>query len=110
MTSCGATRASSSKSFRAAPRRPPRSPPRRSPTCASAWASAPPVGRGRYREALMSLATLELDLELFTGPFDLLLALVPREGVALRALTLAELLRPYLDHPHTPAVPALEAA
>jgi segregation and condensation protein A len=49
----------------------------------------------------MSLATLELDLELFTGPFDLLLALVLREEVDLLELPLAEIVLAYLDHLQT---------
>ncbi len=46
----------------------------------------------------MSLATLELDLEVFTGPFDLLLTLVLREEVDLLELALAEVVLAYLDH------------
>jgi segregation and condensation protein A len=46
----------------------------------------------------MSLATLELDLEIFTGPFDLLLTLVLREEVDLLELQLAEVVLAYLDH------------
>ena len=46
----------------------------------------------------MSLAALELDLEVFTGPFDLLLALVLREEVDLLELPLAEIVLAYLDH------------
>ena len=34
----------------------------------------------------MSLATLELDLEVFSGPFDLLLTLILREEVDLLEL------------------------
>ncbi len=46
----------------------------------------------------MSVATLELDLDLFSGPFDLLLALVLREEVDLLELELAEIVLAYLDH------------
>jgi segregation and condensation protein A len=46
----------------------------------------------------MSLASLELDLEVFTGPFDLLLALVLREEVDLLEVELAEVVLAYLDH------------
>jgi segregation and condensation protein A len=49
----------------------------------------------------MSLAALELDLEVFTGPFDLLLTLVLREEVDLLELPLAEIVLAYLDHLHT---------
>ncbi len=46
----------------------------------------------------MSLAQLELDLEVFTGPFDLLLTLVLREEVDLLELQLADVVLAYLDH------------
>jgi segregation and condensation protein A len=44
------------------------------------------------------LAELELDLDVFSGPFDLLLTLVLREEVDLRELALAEVVLAYLDH------------
>src|SRR3984893_18048644 len=100
MSSGAATSPSWSGSSRAAPRGPARSPRRRSMRCASAWAWELPVGSGRYREASMNLAALELDLEVFTGPFDLLLTLVLREEVDLLELPLAEIVLAYLDHPH----------
>jgi segregation and condensation protein A len=46
----------------------------------------------------MTIATLELDLEVFTGPFDLLLTLVLREEVDLLELALADVVLAYLDH------------
>src|SRR5271167_4857357 len=46
----------------------------------------------------MSVATLELDLDLFSGPFDLLLTLVLREEVDLLELQLADVVLAYLDH------------
>jgi segregation and condensation protein A len=46
----------------------------------------------------MSLASLELDLDVFSGPFDLLLTLVLREEVDLLELSLAEVVLGYLDH------------
>ena len=46
----------------------------------------------------MSLASLELDLDVFSGPFDLLLTLVLREEVDLLELQLAEVVLAYLDH------------
>lgn len=46
----------------------------------------------------MSIATLELDLDLFSGPFDLLLTLVLREEVDLMELQIAEVVLAYLDH------------
>ncbi len=46
----------------------------------------------------MSIATLELDLDLFSGPFDLLLTLILREEIDLLELELAEVVLAYLDH------------
>lgn len=44
------------------------------------------------------VASLELDLEVFSGPFDLLLTLVLREEVDLMELQLADVVLAYLDH------------
>src|SRR5581483_1641273 len=38
------------------------------------------------------------DLDVFSGPFDLLLALVLREEIDLRELSLGEVVTAYLDH------------
>jgi len=46
----------------------------------------------------MRIAELELDLDVFSGPFDLLLTLVLREEVDLRELSLAEVVVSYIDH------------
>src|ERR1700735_3767368 len=46
----------------------------------------------------MSLTALELDLDVFSGPVDLLLTLVLREEVDLLELQLAEVVLAYLDH------------
>ena len=46
----------------------------------------------------MIAAELELDLEVFTGPFDLLLTLVLREEVDLLEIELADVVMSYLDH------------
>jgi len=46
----------------------------------------------------VSVASLELDLEVFSGPFDLLLTLVLREEVDLLEVQLAEVVIAYLDH------------
>jgi segregation and condensation protein A len=46
----------------------------------------------------MSLSSLELDLDVFSGPFDLLLTLVLREEVDLLELQLADVVLAYLDH------------
>lgn len=43
-------------------------------------------------------ATLDLDLEVFSGPFDLLLTLVLRDEVDLMEVSLAEVVVTYLDH------------
>jgi segregation and condensation protein A len=46
----------------------------------------------------MTVASLELDLEVFSGPFDLLLTLVLREEVDLLEVQLAEVVLAYLEH------------
>jgi segregation and condensation protein A len=46
----------------------------------------------------VTLPALDLDLEIFSGPFDLLLALVLREEVDLLELELADVVLAYLDH------------
>jgi segregation and condensation protein A len=44
------------------------------------------------------LAELELDLDVFAGPFDLLLSLILREELDLLEVDLAEIVITYLDH------------
>src|SRR5205085_3291889 len=70
------------------------------PTCASAWAWGRRGGdsdrRHNYRARLMR--DLQLDLEVFSGPFDLLLTLVLREEVDLLEVELADVVLAYLDH------------
>jgi segregation and condensation protein A len=46
----------------------------------------------------MRLADLELDLDVFAGPFDLLLTLILREEVDLLEVDLAEIVIAYIDH------------
>jgi segregation and condensation protein A len=46
----------------------------------------------------MSVAVLDLDLEVFQGPFDLLLTLVLREEVDLLEVELADVVLAYIDH------------
>src|SRR4030081_333193 len=58
----------------------------------------------------MSLAALELDLDVFSGPFDLLLTLVLREEVDLLELQLAEVVLAYLDHLESSGQLDLESA
>src|SRR3954451_20793581 len=96
-SSCARTPPRSRRSSRSAPPRPRRSPRRSSRTCARRWASASPS------EAPPSLpgvriAQLELDLDVFAGPFDLLLSLILREELDLLEVDLAEVVIAYLDH------------
>ncbi|HEV2820358.1 MAG TPA: ScpA family protein [Solirubrobacteraceae bacterium] len=58
----------------------------------------------------MPLAALELDLEVFSGPFDLLLTLVLREEVDLLEVELADVVLAYLDHLEAHGDLDLEAA
>jgi segregation and condensation protein A len=46
----------------------------------------------------MRAATMDLDLEVFQGPFDLLLTLVLKEEVDLLEVDLAEIVIAYVDH------------
>jgi segregation and condensation protein A len=46
----------------------------------------------------VSVADLELDLDVFAGPFDLLLTLVLREEIDLLEVDLAEIVITYIDH------------
>ena len=46
----------------------------------------------------MRIADLELDLDVFAGPFDLLLSLILREELDLLEVDLAEVVVAYLDH------------
>ena len=46
----------------------------------------------------MRLAELELDLDVFAGPFDLLLSLILREELDLLEVELADVVLAYLDH------------
>jgi segregation and condensation protein A len=58
----------------------------------------------------MSLATLDLDLEVFNGPFDLLLTLVLREEIDLLEVDLAEVVLAYVEHLERAGELDLEAA
>jgi segregation and condensation protein A len=55
------------------------------------------------------LADLELDLDVFAGPFDLLLTLILREEVDLLEVDLAEVVISYVDHLERRAELDLEA-
>src|SRR5881398_2676509 len=46
----------------------------------------------------MRVAELELDLDVFAGPFDLLLTLILREEVDLLEVDLADVVLAYLEH------------
>src|SRR5947199_19804 len=58
----------------------------------------------------MRAASLDLDLEVFQGPFDLLLTLVLREEVDLLEVELAEVVLTYVDHLERTGELDLEAA
>jgi segregation and condensation protein A len=58
----------------------------------------------------VSLASLDLDLDVFSGPFDLLLTLVLREEVDLLELALADVVLAYIDHLEQRGELDLEAA
>ena len=46
----------------------------------------------------MRAAELDLDLDVFAGPFDLLMAVVLREEVSLTEISLGEIVVAYLEH------------
>ena len=50
------------------------------------------------RSSHLRLIDLELDLEVFAGPFDLLLTLILREEVDLLEVDLADIVISYIDH------------
>jgi segregation and condensation protein A len=58
----------------------------------------------------MRLIDLELDLDVFAGPFDLLLTLILREEVDLLEVDLAEIVIAYIDHLEQRGELELEAA
>src|ERR1700741_3442533 len=58
----------------------------------------------------MSIAALDLDLEVFNGPFDLLLTLVLKEEVDLLEVDLAEVVLAYVEHLEATGALDLEAA
>jgi segregation and condensation protein A len=58
----------------------------------------------------VTLPALDLDLDVFSGPFDLLLALVLREEIDLLELQVAEVVLAYLDHLEARAELDLETA
>jgi segregation and condensation protein A len=58
----------------------------------------------------VALANLDLDLEVFQGPFDLLLTLVLKEEVDLLEVDLAEVVLAYVEHLERTGALDLEAA
>jgi segregation and condensation protein A len=58
----------------------------------------------------MRIADLELDLDVFAGPFDLLLTLILREEIDLLEVDLAEVVIAYIDHLESRGELDLEAA
>ena len=96
--------ARSRRSSRPAPRRRARSPRRDAGGRArgDGRRPGPAVRRARrlaFRSAWRTIAhRLELDLDVFAGPFDLLLSLILREELDLLEVELAEIVVAYLDH------------
>ena len=62
------------------------------------------------RAPALRLVDLELDLDVFAGPFDLLLTLILREEVDLLEVDLAEIVISYIDHLEARGELDLEAA
>ena len=62
------------------------------------------------RCAMRLIADLELDLDVFAGPFDLLLTLILREEIDLLEVDLAEVVISYIDHLERRGELDLEAA
>jgi len=58
----------------------------------------------------MSIASLDLDLEVFNGPFDLLLTLVLKEEIDLLEVDLAEVVLAYVEYLERAGELDLEAA
>ena len=99
-SSCAPTRAPGGRCSRRARRRPARSPRAtladvREAMGVGPGAGVPPPLAFADRGAA---ADLELDLDVFAGPFDLLLTLVLREEVDLLEVDLADVVLAYLDH------------
>ena len=47
---------------------------------------------------MTSVAELDLDLDVFQGPFDLLLAVLLRQEISLSEVPLGEIVVAYIDH------------
>ncbi|HEY8778203.1 MAG TPA: segregation/condensation protein A, partial [Solirubrobacterales bacterium] len=46
----------------------------------------------------MAVASLDLELDVFAGPFDLLLAVVLREEISLLEVDLSDIVLAYIEH------------
>jgi segregation and condensation protein A len=68
------------------------------------------VSPGTAIKRPLRLVDLELDLEVFNGPFDLLLTLILREEVDLLEVDLADVVISYIDHLESRGELDLEAA
>src|SRR2546421_1580705 len=99
----------SSGSSSAGPKRPAPSPAARWPTSVGRWASGQ-SGSAASLGGPMRVIDLELDLDVFAGPFDLLLTLILREEVDLLEVDLAEVVIAYIDHLEERGELDLEAA
>src|SRR2546421_13035566 len=99
----------SSGSSSAGPKRPAPSPAARWPTSVGRWASGQ-SGSAASLGGPMRVIDLELDLDVFAGPFDLLLTLILREEVDLLEVDLAEVVITYIDHLERRGGPELGAA
>src|SRR5213593_1386597 len=75
---------------------------------AAQWAWGQSGSAAKFR--LVRLIDLELDLDVFAGPFDLLLTLILREEVDLLEVDLAEVVITYIDHLERRGELELEAA
>ncbi|MGH2969283.1 MAG: segregation and condensation protein A, partial [Solirubrobacteraceae bacterium] len=73
-------------------------------------ASVSPEGSPPAAGSAPRLDSLELDLDVFAGPFDLLLSLILREDVDLLEVELADIVVSYLDHLEAREELDLEAA
>jgi segregation and condensation protein A len=68
------------------------------------------VSQEHATRGTLRLVDLELDLEIFNGPFDLLLTLILREEVDLLEVDLADIVISYIDHLEARGDLDLEAA
>ena len=108
--SCAATRGARADPRRGRRRRRARSPPDTLADVRRAMGVGPVRAAAGSLTRAMRLADLELDLDVFAGPFDLLLTLILREEVDLLEVDLAEVVISYIDHLERRGELDLEAA